>query len=85
MQADNVLRQGLFLEILGIHFVGSTSVQINHLNPFPWDVKVSYRGTSILCSQQAVTIKFSNGETLTIDDQIPCLVENNLIQPEVEP
>jgi hypothetical protein len=76
---------GLFLEILGIRLVTGGKIQIMHKNPFPWEVKITYRGTSIECSQQAVTIKFPNGESITIDEQIPCLVENNLIKMEEEP
>ncbi len=67
---------GLFLEILGVRLLAGGSVELLHKNPFPWEVKLSWRGTSITCTHQDVTVKFPNGESITVIDQIPCLVEN---------
>ena len=73
---------GLFLEILGIRLLANGSIELLHKNPFPWDVKISWRGTSITCTHQDVTVAFPNGESITVADQIPCLVQNTLLPVE---
>ncbi|MBN2043907.1 MAG: hypothetical protein JW757_02705 [Anaerolineales bacterium] len=75
---------GLFLEILGVRLMTDGQIKLMHKNPFPWDVKLSFRGTSITCTQQEVILKFPHGETITANEHIPCLVENNLIKVENE-
>jgi hypothetical protein len=76
---------GLFLEILGIRLLAGGKIQVLHKNPFPWDVKILWQGTSIHSSAQEVSVKFPNGEAITVDEQIPCLVENSLILLEEQP
>jgi hypothetical protein len=75
---------GLFLEILGVRPISPLKVEILHKNPFPWPVKLSYRGTKIESREDAVEIRFINGETITITEQVPCMVINKTIQLEEE-
>jgi hypothetical protein len=73
---------GLFLEILGIRPLSNTRIEILHKNPFAWPVKIRYRGTSILTTQEQVTINFPDGQEIVIDDFSACLVESSLTQLE---
>jgi hypothetical protein len=67
---------GLFLETLGITPLSPWKVEIKSLNPFPWNVKIKYRGMIIESSFELVTITFPDGEDITLHHQIPCLVEH---------
>ena len=68
----------LFMKMVGIQPLPSGKVRITHLNPFPQPVKFFYRGTSILCTQEEVQISFHNGETVSVNKEIPCVVQNSL-------
>lgn len=67
---------GLFLEILGVRPISPWKFAIQHKNPFPWPVTVEYRGTKVTSSAEEVEIQFLDGETITVSEEIPCMVEN---------
>jgi hypothetical protein len=67
---------GLFLEILGVQPISPWKVEIKNLNPFPWDIKIKYRGMLIESTSEFVNIIFPDGEDVTLYHQIPCLVEH---------
>jgi hypothetical protein len=67
---------GLFMEALGIRPISPWKVEIANLNPFPWDVRVKYRGMHIESTSEYVTIIFPDGQDITLYDKIPCLVEH---------
>ncbi len=67
---------GLFLEILGIRPLSPWKFSIQHKNPFPWPVTVEYRGSKITSTAEQVEVRFLDGETVTLTDDFPCVVEN---------
>lgn len=76
---------GLFLEILGIRLLSPWKIQVMHKNPFPWPVKICYRGTWVESTSEQVEIQFLDGEKAILTDQIPCQIENLPTPLEVEP
>ena len=75
----------LFLEILGIRPLSATQILVMHKNPFPWPVKVCFRGTSVVCTSEQVAMQFPGGEETILTDELPCLIDNILVEVETEP
>jgi len=67
---------GLFLKTLGVRPISPWMVEISNLNPFPWQVRVKYRGMQIESTARAVTVTFPDGESFTVDGEIPCRLEH---------
>lgn len=67
---------GLFLEILGVRPLSPWKFVIEHKNPFPWPVTVTYHGSKVTSTADQVEIEFLDGETITVSDELPCIVEN---------
>jgi hypothetical protein len=65
---------GLFLEVLGVRLISPKEVRLVDKNPFPWPVTVKYRGMTILRGKNITQVIFPDGQTLSVDDQKPCLV-----------
>lgn len=65
---------GLFLEALGVKLISPKQVRLAGKNPFPWPVTVKYRGMTILRGKNITQVIFPDGQTLSVDDQKPCLV-----------
>lgn len=76
---------GLFLEILGVRPISPWKIAIQHKNPFPWPVTVEYRGTKITSAAEKVDIQFLDGETISVSEEIPCMVENTSQLTEEQP
>ncbi len=71
---------GLFLKTLGVRLFTPWKVEITGTNPFPESVTIKYRGMTIISNQEAVEIHFPDGETVTVDGDIPCMVEHDPMQ-----
>jgi hypothetical protein len=69
---------GLFLETLGVRPITPWKVEISNQNPFPWPVKVQYRGMQVVSTDREVTVIFPDGEEVTVDKQIPCMLEHSI-------
>jgi hypothetical protein len=65
---------GLFLDALGIRLVSPRKVCLAGKNPFPWPVTVKYRGMTILRGKNKTQVIFPDGQTISVEDQEPCLV-----------
>ncbi len=65
---------GLFLEILGVRIFSDKKVRLAGENPFPWAVRVRYRGLDIKREMTETIITFPNGKQVQITDVAPCLV-----------
>lgn len=65
---------GLFLETLGIQLISPWKVRLAGKNPFPWPVTVKYRGMTILRGKKSTQVIFPDGQTLSVEDQKPCLI-----------
>ena len=66
----------LFLATLGVRLISPWKVEITNLNPFPWPVRVKYRGMQVLSTKSVVSVTFPDGEQTSIDRQIPCILEH---------
>ncbi|MDH5507261.1 MAG: hypothetical protein OEZ02_08580 [Anaerolineae bacterium] len=69
---------GLFLETLGVRIISPWQVALDGFNPFPWPVKIQYRGLSLECTADKTLVTFPNGQVITIDDPAPCLVDGQV-------
>jgi hypothetical protein len=65
---------GLFLQVLGVQVLSSTSVRLEGDNPFPWPVTVQYRGLKIVRGLDRAEVRFPNGKSVVVDDPAPCIV-----------
>jgi hypothetical protein len=62
---------GLFLRVLGVEIVSSTCVKLAGENPFPWDVKICYKGLKVLRGMSKTEVIFPNGKSVTMTDTEP--------------
>jgi hypothetical protein len=67
----------LFLDILGVRLISPWKVGLEGLNPFPWPVEVKYRGLTIQRDKKETLITFPDGQSLSISDPKPCVVEKS--------
>lgn len=65
---------GLFLQILGVRILSSTRVRLEGVNPFPWAVKLRYRGLEVERGMSTTKITFPNGKQAEVTDEAPCIV-----------
>jgi hypothetical protein len=65
----------LFLQALGIRIISPWKLAVNGFNPFPWPVKLQYRGLMLECTADEIVIVFPDGQAITIDDPTPCMIE----------
>ncbi len=68
---------GLFLETLGVRILSPWKVQLEGHNPFPWHVKLGFKGLIVECESQKTTIIFPDGQRITVDDPEPCMVTSD--------
>ena len=66
---------GLFMQTLGVTILSATRVKLEGRNLFPWAVTVKYKGLTIVRAHEQTTVTFSNGESVIIKDEAPCIVE----------
>lgn len=66
---------GLFLETLGVRFVGGDRVRLEGRNPFPWPVTLRYRGLTVIRRLEDTEVIFPDGRSVTVSDPAPCLVQ----------
>ncbi|HSJ89240.1 MAG TPA: hypothetical protein VK909_18665 [Anaerolineales bacterium] len=65
---------GLFLQILGVKIISSTCVKLEGENPFPWDVKLHYKGLKILRGMNKTEVIFANGKSIVVTDTEPKVI-----------
>jgi hypothetical protein len=56
----------LFLEVLGVRFLGRRKVRLEGTNPFPWPVEVRWRGLRVRRESGSTRITFPDGEEAVI-------------------
>ncbi len=66
---------GLFLKILGVRLVSAWRVALDGKNPFPWPVKVKYRGLTVHRGVDETRITFPNGQSVDIQSPKACIVD----------
>jgi hypothetical protein len=66
----------LFLETLGVRIISPFKVALEGSNPFPWPVQIHYRGLHIHRGADRTEVAFPDGQSLTIEDPEPCLIDS---------
>jgi hypothetical protein len=64
----------LFLETLGVTLISPWKVHFQGINPFPWSVKIKFRGLTITRGLENTTVVFPSGKVVEIKDPTPCTV-----------
>lgn len=71
---DGLPPLGLFFHVLGVRIISPWKVQLEGLNPFPWPVKLSFRGLTVDRRNDKTIITFPDGQALTVDDPSLCTI-----------
>lgn len=75
----------LFLKVLGVEIYSPTLVRLEGYNPFPWPVRLQYRGLEILREAQQTEVIFPQGQRLVVTTTAPCLVTLRRERAEIMP
>lgn len=62
---------GLFLRVLGVQILSSKCVKVEGENPFPWQVKISYKGLIVIRGLTKTEVIFANGKSVMVEDAQP--------------
>ncbi len=73
----------LFLRTLGVEIYSPSLIRLEGYNPFPWPVRLRYRGLEIFREAQQTEIIFPQGQHVTITTAAPCLVTLRRERPEI--
>lgn len=65
---------GLFLHTLGVRIRSPWEVEVYALNPFPWPVKIQYRGLTVECLAEETVVLFPDGQSVSVDTAEPQVV-----------
>ena len=71
---------GLFLEVLGVRIISPWQVMVRGLNPFPWPVRLQYRGLLVECNSGETVLTFPDGQSLAIEDERAYFVDGRAAQ-----
>ncbi|NJN44093.1 MAG: hypothetical protein HC806_04745, partial [Anaerolineae bacterium] len=64
----------LFLNILGVNLHSPWKVGLKGKNPFPWPVKIRFRGLVIDRDLEVTLVTFPDGQTVKVNNPTPCIV-----------
>ncbi|MBI3159156.1 MAG: hypothetical protein HYZ26_06125 [Chloroflexi bacterium] len=64
---------GLFLQILGVRILSPWKVVVDGLNPFPWPVRIQYRGLTLECLETETVVTFPDGQSVSVEEAGPHL------------
>jgi hypothetical protein len=60
---------GLFLRVLGVRILSPRQVIVDGLNPFPWPVRLQYRGLTVECLADETLLTFPGGQTASVTEE----------------
>ena len=66
---------GLFMQALGVTILSAKKVKLEGKNLFPWPVTIKYKGLTVVRAAEQTVVTFSNGESVIVKDEQPCIVE----------
>jgi hypothetical protein len=66
---------GLFMQALGVTILSSSRVKLEGRNLFPWPVTIKHKGLTISRGLEQTVVTFSNGESVIVKEETPCIVE----------
>jgi hypothetical protein len=64
----------LFLRVLGVEILSSTRVRLEGVNPFPWDVTITYKGLKVIRGQEKTEVIFPNGKSVAVTEIEPVVI-----------
>jgi hypothetical protein len=64
----------LFMRLLGVDLRSPREVKVEGFNPFPWPVRVRWRGLEIFREEQRTKLIFPNGQEAIVDGDTPRLI-----------
>lgn len=73
---DGLVPLDFFLRTLGVTIISPWRVGLNGLNPFPFPVRVKYRGLRIECLTDKTLITFPDEQVVEVFDSAPCIVSS---------
>ncbi|HLF88075.1 MAG TPA: hypothetical protein VI451_03965 [Anaerolineales bacterium] len=65
---------GWFLQILGVNLYSPWKVGLKGNNPFPWPVKIRFRGLTVSRDMEVTLITFPDGQTVKVSNPAPCII-----------
>jgi hypothetical protein len=65
----------LFLKTLGIRFYSQRKLSVRGVNPFPWPVKVRWKGVQVECLDKVTSVRFPDGLSIEITGSDQQMVE----------
>ncbi len=75
--SSGVAPLSLFLYVLGVRLISPRKVALRGHNPFPWSLRLRYRGIEILWSDDGALVRFPDGSEATVTGLQVQLVEQN--------
>ena len=63
------------MQALGVTLLSATKVKLEGKNLFPFAVTIKYKGLTIVRTSEQTTVTFSNGESVIVKEETPCIVE----------
>ncbi len=75
--SSGVAPLSLFLYVLGIRLISPRKIALRGHNPFPWPVRLSYRGIEILWNKDSALVRFPDASEATVTGLQVQLVEQN--------
>ena len=57
----------LFLYVLGVRLISPAKIALRGHNPFPWPVKLSWRGVQVVWDEAAAIVKFPDGGKVRVE------------------
>jgi hypothetical protein len=67
---------GLFLDTLGVRILSPNKVYLYGFNPFPWPVRLKYRGLLVECEAESTQVSFPDSQSVKIEVPGHWLVES---------
>lgn len=71
---DGLPPLGLFLLALGVRIYSPWKVRLEGHNPYPWPVRLQYRGLTVDRRSDKTIVTFPDGQAVIVDDPAPCTV-----------
>ncbi|HEY45625.1 MAG TPA: hypothetical protein G4O14_02440 [Anaerolineae bacterium] len=68
----------LFLYVLGVRLISPRKVWLRGRNPFPWPVRLRWRGLELECLEDRTLVTFPNGQQVEVSGEEPQMVEQLL-------
>lgn len=74
---------GLFLNVLGVRLISPHEVHLRPGNPFPWPVRITWRGMRVDCEAGLTRVRFPDGQLAEIEGDEEQIVEQVDGEPPV--